>query len=68
MPVAAMPIRNMLIIVLAMIVAAVLVHRRKTGYAVGLLAGGTAFAMLVGTHLFMDTIVDPLRSQRVFVE
>jgi hypothetical protein len=54
--------------VLAMIVAAVLAYRRRTGYAVGLLAAGTALAMLVGTHLLMDSIIDVRRSQRVFVE
>jgi len=61
-------VTGIVLLVLAMIVAVVLAHRKKAGYAIGLLATGTAFAMLIGTHLFMDRIVDSLRSQRVFVE
>lgn len=61
-------VTGIVLLVLAMIVAVVLAHRKRAGYAIGLLTAGTAFAMLVGTHVFMDRIVNPLRSQRVFVE
>jgi len=43
---------------------AVLELRRHTLWAFGLLAAATAVTMLVATHLFMDRLIDPFRSQR----
>jgi len=56
----------LLLLVGAMIAAAVLVHRRRTGAALALLTGGTAVVMLLATHVLMDRIIDPRRSQRTF--
>jgi len=61
-------VAGLILLVLAMIAAAVLTHRKRTGYALGLLTCGTAFTMLVGTHLLMDSIMDARRSHRIFVE
>ncbi len=54
----------LLLLVLAMATAAVLAFRQRSGAAVGLLAGGSAAMMFVGTHIFMDRLIDPFRSQR----
>jgi len=56
----------LLLLVAAMIVAAVLVHVRRTGIALGLLTAGTAMVMLLATNILMDRIIDPRRSQRLF--
>ena len=44
--------------------ATVLELRQRTQAAFGLLAAATAAMMLVGTHLFMDRLIDPFRSQQ----
>ena len=45
------------------VAAATIAHRRRTGPALGLLAAGTATAMLLATHLFMDRLIDARRTQ-----
>lgn len=58
----------LVLLIAAMIAAVLLVQRRRTGTALVVLTAGTTTMLMIGTHVFVDRLIDPRRTQQVFAE